>query len=119
LQYIVVCYQVPEVIAVPATRVKSRNLSCRVSPEHKQLIEQAARRAGFSLSDFVIHALVAAASDVLRDESTIRLTKEEWDRFAAALERPAREPGEATKRAVARYREGRDEGGRRVWRARR
>lgn len=104
---------------MPAARTKSQNLSCRVSPEHKRLIERAARRAGFSVSDFVIHTVVAAASDVLRDESTIRLTKEEWDRFTTALEQPGREPNEATRRAVALYREGRDEGDRRAWRAKR
>ena len=104
---------------MPTARVKSKNLSCRVSPEHKQMIERAARRSGFSVSDFVIHTLVAAASDVLHDESTIRLTKEEWNRFTRALERPAREPGEATKRAVALYRKGREEGDRRVGRAER
>ncbi|HUT75859.1 MAG TPA: DUF1778 domain-containing protein [Armatimonadota bacterium] len=102
---------------MPTARVKSENLSCRVSPEHKKMIERAARRSGFSVSDFVIHTLVTAASDVLHDDSTIRLTKEEWDRFTRALERPAREPDEATKRAVSLYRKGRDEGDRRVWRA--
>ena len=102
---------------MPTTRVKSRNLSCRVSPEHKEMIEQAARRAGFSVSDFVVHTLVAVATDMLHDESVIRLTKEEWERYTAALERPAREPNAATKRAVKLYRQGRVEGGRRVWRA--
>ena len=81
------------------------------------MIERAARRSGFSLSDFVVHTLVATASDMLHDDSTIRLTKEEWDRFTRALDRPAREPNEATKRAVALYRKGRKEAGGRVWRA--
>ena len=102
---------------MPTVRTKSENLSCRVSPEHKKMIERAARRSGFSVSDFVIHTLVAAASEALHDDSTIRLTKEEWDRFTRALERPAREPNEATKRAVALYLKGQDEGDRRVWRA--
>ncbi len=102
---------------MPTARVKSDNLSCRVSPAHKKLIEQAARRSGFSLSDFVIHALVAAASDVLRDEATIRLSKDEWDRFTSSLERPAREPGEATKQALALFRSGREEGEKQAWRA--
>ena len=101
---------------MPMTRVKSRNLSCRVSPEHKDLIEQAARRAGFSVSDFVVHALLAAASEVLQEEPVIRLSKEEWDRFTTSLARPARRPSEATKRAVALFREGEEEGGRRTWR---
>jgi uncharacterized protein (DUF1778 family) len=99
--------------------VKSENLSCRLSPEHKRIIEKAARRSGFSLSDFVIHSLVAAATDVLHDDSTIRLTKEHWERFTRALERPARKPGAATKRALARYRSGRDEAAARVWRTQR
>jgi uncharacterized protein (DUF1778 family) len=104
---------------MPTTRVKSKNLSCRISPKHKQLIEQAARRSGFSTSEFVTHALVAAASDVLQDEATIRLSKDEWDRFTASLDRPAREPGKATKRAAALFRSGRDEGDRHVWPAER
>jgi|GEM_PF-6176461 len=45
-----------------STRVKTENLSCRISPEHKKMIERAARRSGFSLSDFVVHTLVATAS---------------------------------------------------------
>jgi uncharacterized protein (DUF1778 family) len=79
------------------------------------MIERAARHSGFSVSDFVIHTLVAAAAEVLYDKATIQLTKEEWNRFTTALEGPAREPGEATKRAVALYREGRDEDDRQVW----
>jgi uncharacterized protein (DUF1778 family) len=102
---------------MPTVKVKSENLSCRVSPEHKRMIEQAARRSGFSVSDFVVHTLVTTASEVLHDDSIIRLTKEEWDRFTRALDRPAREPNAATKRAVALYRKGRQEAGGRVWRA--
>ncbi len=95
--------------------VKSENLSCRVSPQHKRLIEQAARRAGFSVSDFVVHSLVAAATEVLRDDSGLRLSREEWAQVTSALERPAQEPGEATRRAVEVFRRGRDEGDQRVW----
>jgi uncharacterized protein (DUF1778 family) len=83
--------------------VKSENLSCRISPEHKRLIEQAAMVSGFSTSEFILHALVSAASEVVREESVIRLSKADWDTVMAALERPAREPGEAMKRAVERY----------------
>lgn len=104
---------------MPATRVKTQNLSCRVSPEHKQLIERAAKQSGFSVSDFVVHTLVAAASDVLRDASEIRLSKEEWERFTTALSEPGREPSEAARRAAARFRQGRDEDDRRVWRTNR
>lgn len=96
-------------------RTKSGSLSCRVSPEHKQLIEQAARTSGFTLSDFIVHALVSAASEAVREEPVIRLTKSEWDSFTASLDRPARAPSEATKNAAELFKQGRDEGDSRVW----
>lgn len=100
---------------MPTTRVKTENLSCRISPEHKRLIEQAARASGFTTSDFVIHALMNTASEILHDESVIQLTKEQWDRFTTSLERPAREPGEATRKAVELFKLGRDEGDKQIW----
>jgi uncharacterized protein (DUF1778 family) len=96
-------------------RTKSESLSCRVSPEHKQLIEQAARISGFTMSDFIVHALVSAASDMVREEPVIRLTKSEWARLTASLDRPAREPSEATRKAVELFKQSRDEGDRQVW----
>lgn len=100
---------------MPTARVKTESLSCRVSPEHKRLIEHAARVSGFSISDFVIHALISAASETLRDESVIQLSKEDWDHFTACLDRPAREPGEATRKAAELFKLGRDEGEKQVW----
>lgn len=96
-------------------RNKTESLSCRVSAQHRYLIEQAARLSGFSMSDFMVHTLVSAASQMVREESVIRLTEEEWNSFTSSLERPAREPSEATKKAVELFKQGRDEGDRRVW----
>lgn len=104
-----------EVITMSVARTKSESLSCRVSPEHKHLIEQAARISGFTLSDFIVHALVSAASEMVREESVIRLTKNEWDHFTSSLDRPAREPGEATIKAVEIFKQGHDEGDRQIW----
>lgn len=96
-------------------RMKSESLSCRVSPEHKHLIEQAAKISGFTMSDFIVHALVSAASEMVRDEPVIRLSKSEWDRFTTSLDQPAREPSKATKNAVEMFKQGRDEGDRQIW----
>lgn len=96
-------------------RIKSENISCRVSPEHKQLIERAAKLSGFSMSDFITHALVSVASETVQDESIIRLSKSDWDRFTSSLERPARKPSAATKKAVKLFKQGRDEGDTQVW----
>ena len=97
------------------TRVKSDSLSCRISPKHKQLIEQAAKLSGFSMSDFITHALVSTATEMVREESVIRLTKSEWDNFTTSLDRPAREPGAATQQAIELFKQGSDEGDRQVW----
>lgn len=94
---------------------KSESLSCRVATQHKELIERAARQSGFSLSDYVTHTLVEAATEALKDESVIRLTKNEWDNLTASLERPAREPSDATRKAVEIFKLGRDEGDRQIW----
>lgn len=96
-------------------RVKSESLSCRVSPDHKRLIERAAKASGFTMSEFIIHSLVSTASEMLREEPVIRLTKSEWDRFTTSLDRPAREPSEATKKAVKLFNQGCDMGDRQVW----
>ncbi len=93
---------------MPTTRRKPRNLSCQLSPEDRRLVEDAAQRLGLTVPDFIARAVVAAASDLLRGEPTVYLTREEWERFTTALDRPPREPGEATKRAVALCNEGRD-----------
>jgi uncharacterized protein (DUF1778 family) len=100
---------------MPAARTKAENLSCRVSAEHKRLIEQAARISGFTMSDFIIHALVAAASETVRQGPAIRLSKDEWDSFTTALSQPAAEPSEATKKAAELFKQGRDEGDRTSW----
>lgn len=95
-------------------RTEPENLSLRVSHEHKRLIERAARISGFSLSDFILHAVISAASEVVREEPVIRLTKAEWDRFTASLDEPGHEPGEATKKAVELFKQGRDKGDRQL-----
>ncbi|MDD3926697.1 MAG: DUF1778 domain-containing protein [bacterium] len=97
------------------SRIKSESLSCRISPEHKRLIEKAAQVFGFSTSDFVIHTLVNVASETLRDESVIRLDKDEWNRFTSSIDRPPREPGEATQKAMELFKLGRNEDDRQIW----
>lgn len=98
-----------------ASQAKTESLSCRVSSEHKLLIEQAARVSGFTMSDYMVHTLVAAASNLIREESLIRLGRDEWDRLTASLERPARPPGLDSKKAAELFKQGRDEGERQVW----
>lgn len=100
---------------MPTTKKKTENLSCRVSSEHKSLIERAALISGFSLSDFILHATVSSAAEMVQGESAIRLTKEEWDRLTTSLDQPGHEPGESTKKAVEMFNQGHDVGDTRSW----
>lgn len=111
----VVYYSWSKYIIMSASQSKTESLSCRVSPEHKLLIEQAARVSGFTMSDYMVHTLVAAASSLIREESLIRLGRQEWDRLTASLERSAREPGPDSLKAAELYKKGKDEGERQVW----
>ena len=100
---------------MPVTQVKTQNLSCRVSPEHKALIEKAARESGYTLSDFIVHTMIATASEIIREPSTIQLTAEEWKKFTTSLDQPGREPSQATQEAVDLFKTGKDEGDRYSW----
>ena len=94
---------------------KTANLSFRISADHKRLIGRAAGVVGVSTSEFVRRTLVEAASQVLCDQPVIHLTKDEWDRFQSSLDRPATEPGDATRRAVEMFNLGHGKNDRQVW----
>lgn len=96
-------------------RIKSDSLSCRVSSEHKQLIERAARLSGFSLSDFITRVLVSTAAEIVREATVIQLTKSEWDSFTTSLDRPAKVPGKAARDAIELFKQGHDDGDEQVW----
>jgi uncharacterized protein (DUF1778 family) len=72
---------------------KAERLNIRATVEEKQLIEQAAETARMTTSQFVLQAAVRSAEKLLGDAERTRylLSDREWDEFAAALDRPARE----------------------------
>lgn len=51
--------------AINVRQRKTETLNCRISPEHKELIEAAAQKSGFSLSDYIVHTLVTVARDAV------------------------------------------------------
>ena len=75
----------------PARSARSSRLHFRVHDEEKALLEEAAALSGRSLTDFVLSSARSAANDILADRTRFVLSAEEWDAFAAALERPPRE----------------------------
>ena len=66
-------------------------VSVRVSPGERDILEAAAQQARTNLSDFVRRkALEAAEMDVL-DHRVVTIPAEDWDRFEAWVDAPARD----------------------------
>jgi uncharacterized protein (DUF1778 family) len=91
--------------------VKTDRLSCRIAPEHKQLLERAASRHGLSVTDYLVSTALQVAQDELLADEQIRLSPEDWDAVLAIIENPPAATPELEK-AMARFRQGEFEAGR-------
>ncbi len=70
--------------------VKDKTLNIRVTEPEKKLVEQAASLSHMGMSQFMLQATLRAAEEVLADQTRFVLPAEEWERFVALLDRPAR-----------------------------
>ena len=68
--------------------VKSDRISCRMTPTHNKIMERAAARRGLSVTDYWVSTALQAAYDELREEDTLRLSREDWEALLALLENP-------------------------------
>lgn len=81
---------------------KTARLEIRVTPDQKELIEQAAAINDRSTTDFVFSAAQEAANRTLREYDQMSLTKRDREAFVATLiEAPA--PSDRLKAAARRY----------------
>ena len=77
-------------------------LSVRVSPSERDLLEFAAEQARTSLSDFVRRkALEAAEMDVL-EHRVVTIPAEDWEKFEAWVNAPAKDVPALRKLATSR-----------------
>lgn len=67
---------------------KTARLDLRLSPEHKRLLEQAARLTGSTVAGYAVVHLVEAASATVARAQTMTLDAQSWDMFVAALDAP-------------------------------
>ncbi|MCL2466011.1 MAG: DUF1778 domain-containing protein [Micrococcales bacterium] len=67
---------------------KTARLDLRMSPEHKRLLEQAARLTGSTVAGYAVAHLVEAASTTVARSQTMTLDAASWDVFVAALDAP-------------------------------
>lgn len=68
---------------------KSERLGLRTSEAQRALLVAASQAEGTTVSDFVLRHATRAAEDVLADRRVFMVSTEVWDRFTAALDRPA------------------------------
>lgn len=71
--------------------MRTARMNLRLAADADDRIRRAAQVSGVSTSAFVEHAASAAADAVLADRRAFLLGAEDWDRFVAELDRPARD----------------------------
>jgi uncharacterized protein (DUF1778 family) len=71
------------------TQRKNERLGLRASERQRALLIAASQAEGTTVSDFVLRHATRAAEDVLADRRVFMTSAEVWDRFSAALDRPA------------------------------
>ena len=69
----------------------SEKLILRLTPEHKQMLQDAAAAVQLSVSDFVLESALARAEEILADRRYFDLNAEQWEAFLMALDAPPRE----------------------------
>jgi len=76
--------------AMPTPTNRSEKLDIRITPEAKQILQQAAKQRHTTISQFVLESALDSASAVLAERSRLTLSAEQWEAFMAALDAPPR-----------------------------
>lgn len=66
-------------------------LSVRVNPSERALLEAAAEHARTSLSDFIRRKAIEAAEADLLERRIVTISAEDWDKFEAWVDAPAKD----------------------------
>ena len=82
-------------MSIPPQR--NARIDIHINKHQKALISRAAKTTGQSLSDFLISSAHEKAEMILADQNEFTLSKDCWDKFVAALDRPERKHERLTK----------------------
>jgi uncharacterized protein (DUF1778 family) len=88
--------------AILADSTRAARLEARISPAQKSVLQRAAALSGRTLSEFVVASAQEAASKVIEDHESIRLSRAEQTAFVKSLLAPPA-PGSALRKAAAAY----------------
>lgn len=70
---------------------RETRISMRVDRQRKAVIARAAKIQHTTISDFVLENAYRAASEVVGDETSITMTKEQFERLCQVLDNPPKE----------------------------
>ena len=73
---------------------KDKRRELRITSRDDDLIVEAAGLAGVSVSEFLIDRALKDAEELVESHRLIRLQSDSYERFLAALDRPAQAPRE-------------------------
>lgn len=82
---------------------KPHRFDARLNESQRLLIQRAADLEGRTLTDFVLHSAELAAERTIQERTMLVLGAKDSEAFVQALLAPAREPGQALRRAAKRY----------------
>lgn len=84
---------IDEKATMSTPRNRSEKLDIRITPEAKQILQQAAKQRHTTISQFVLESALDSASAVLTERSRFTLNADQWEAFQAALDAaPRRHP---------------------------
>jgi uncharacterized protein (DUF1778 family) len=83
-----------------ADGTRAARLEARISPAQKNMLQRAAALSGRTLSGFVVASAQEAASEVIEDHESLRLSRAEQTAFVKSLLAPPA-PGSALRKAAA------------------
>lgn len=75
---------------MPSPSSRSEKLDIRITPEAKQILQQAAKQRHTTISQFVLESALDSAGSVLAERSRLILNAEQWEAFMVALDAPPR-----------------------------
>jgi uncharacterized protein (DUF1778 family) len=93
----------PAALAETTDTARGARLEARISAAQKSVLQQAAAISGRTLSEFVVASAHEAASRVIQEHETIRLSRSEQIAFVSTLLNPPA-PHARLRKAAAAYR---------------
>lgn len=74
---------------MPGNTAKNERINLRLNDNAKRLIERAASFEGKTVSNFILSSALASAEKTVHEHETVKLGRQDAERFLAALDKPA------------------------------